>query len=369
MKNSFTSFVARLVAGLPRMASCHLVGFLTVAGFSLSAQAEEGYKADGYTQVEGTFRYGYAQEVLKYVNEERVKQGVNELVMTKELTDIAMLRAAETSVLFDHQRPNGLSCFSAFPQSWAYGENIAAGQTSPGAVMGGWMGSTGHRNNILNRSYSKIGIGCFYDGNSYYWVQAFCTADGVVEERTGEANVTVDVSLDSDLETVICRSTSKTYKVKFVANGGTGQMADQSIGVGKWGKLRKNSFKRSGYLLLGWSLTKKGNIKYVNMEPVRNIEHAGKTLKLYAFWVTRAYKIKFMSNGGSGTMPVQKMTYGKSTKLSANKFTRKGYVFKGWATSKSRANKGKVEYKNKKKVKDLGIGGLTVKLYAVWAKK
>ena len=65
----------------------------------------------------------------------------------------------------------------------------------------------------------------------------------------------------------------------------------------------------------------------------------------------------------------QTMTYGKAKKLSKNKFTRKGYVFKGWAKSKKLAKKGKVAYKNGKKVKNLVTNGKTVKLYAVWKKK
>ena len=68
-------------------------------------------------------------------------------------------------------------------------------------------------------------------------------------------------------------------------------------------------------------------------------------------------------------MSVQKMTYGKSANLSANKFKKKGYAFKGWAKSKALANKGKVAYKNKKSVKNLVTDGSTVKLYAVWARK
>ena len=60
------------------------------------------------------------------------------------------------------------------------------------------------------------------------------------------------------------------------------------------------------------------------------------------------------------------MTYGKAKKLPKNKFTRSGYKFNGWATSKSKAKKGTVAYKNKKKVKNLTTTGKTVKLYAVW---
>jgi uncharacterized protein YkwD len=40
-------------------------------------------------------------------------------------------------------------------------ENIAAGYTSPAAVMGGWMASSGHRANILSTSQREIGLGFF----------------------------------------------------------------------------------------------------------------------------------------------------------------------------------------------------------------
>ncbi len=39
------------------------------------------------------------------------------------------------------------------------GENIAAGYTTSTAVMDGWMGSPGHRNNILSPKYREIGVG------------------------------------------------------------------------------------------------------------------------------------------------------------------------------------------------------------------
>ena len=78
-----------------------------------------------------------------------------------------------------------------------------------------------------------------------------------------------------------------------------------------------------------------------------------------------AYKVKFYANGGKGKMAVQKMTYGKSAKLKANKFKRKGYVFLGWAKKKSSAP----VYKNKQAVKNLTATGGTVKLYAKWGRK
>jgi uncharacterized protein YkwD len=48
-------------------------------------------------------------------------------------------------------------------------ENIAMGYPSVGAVMAGWMGSSGHRNNILAPGTIHIGMG--RQGN--WWVQNF----------------------------------------------------------------------------------------------------------------------------------------------------------------------------------------------------
>ncbi|MNJ05327.1 Cysteine-rich secretory protein family protein [compost metagenome] len=49
------------------------------------------------------------------------------------------------------------------------GENIAKGQRTPEEVMNAWMNSEGHRQNIMNPSYTSIGV-AYYNGE---WVQEF----------------------------------------------------------------------------------------------------------------------------------------------------------------------------------------------------
>ena len=53
-------------------------------------------------------------------------------------------------------------------------ENIAAGYSTPAAVMTAWMNSSGHRANILSCSSKAIGVG-IGKGGSYgtYWTQDF----------------------------------------------------------------------------------------------------------------------------------------------------------------------------------------------------
>lgn len=115
-----------------------------------------------------------AGEVLDLVNAERAKNGLSPLVLDTELTSNANIRAKEIVEQFSHTRPNGESWDTAVTVKWSYtGENIAMGYPTPEAVMNGWMNSDGHRKNILNGDFTKIGIGVCSSGGAMYWVQLF----------------------------------------------------------------------------------------------------------------------------------------------------------------------------------------------------
>jgi uncharacterized protein YkwD len=59
---------------------------------------------------------------------------------------------------------------------WFAGENIFGGPRNPLAACRGWMASPGHRDNILDPSYTQIGAG-YARGGRYrtYWVQVFAS--------------------------------------------------------------------------------------------------------------------------------------------------------------------------------------------------
>ena len=149
----------------------------------------------GTQAVSGTKDYAQAYEVLGIINQRRSEQGLSSLVMDRQLTEAAMTRAAELVVKFSHTRPCGLDCFSVCKK--ACGENIAYGYQSSVAVMDGWMNSTGHRNNIMNSGYESVGIGCFYYGGTYYWVQLFGYDAAVTSDISENKNVTIDVVVDA----------------------------------------------------------------------------------------------------------------------------------------------------------------------------
>lgn len=121
-----------------------------------------------------------ALEVLRLVNIERKKQGLNELVLNHTLNGIATKKAEDMrdNNYFSHQSARYGSPFEML-QSFGVkyssaGENIAAGQKTAQQVMNDWMNSSGHRANILNNNYTELGVG-YVEGGTYgtYWVQLF----------------------------------------------------------------------------------------------------------------------------------------------------------------------------------------------------
>ncbi len=119
-----------------------------------------------------------AQQVVNLVNEERAKAGLPALTMQADITKAANVRAKEIKQKFSHTRPDGSSFSSALTQQGVSyrtsGENIAYGQATPEAVMEGWMNSSGHRANILNRNFKNIGVGLYEDERGVkHWVQLF----------------------------------------------------------------------------------------------------------------------------------------------------------------------------------------------------
>lgn len=119
----------------------------------------------------------YEREVVRLVNAERAKVGLAPLTEDAALTRTARMKSRDMrdNRYFDHNSPTYGTPFQLLrAQGVAYrtaGENIAMGYATPEAVVRAWMNSSGHRANILNASYTRIGVGYVADGS--YWTQHF----------------------------------------------------------------------------------------------------------------------------------------------------------------------------------------------------
>jgi uncharacterized YkwD family protein/spore coat assembly protein SafA len=119
----------------------------------------------------------YEQEVIRLVNEIRAENGLPALTYNWELSRVARYKSQDMkdNRYFSHTSPVYGSPFEMMRSfGIAYrsaGENIARGYATPQAVVNGWMNSSGHRANILNASFTQIGVGYVAAGN--YWTQMF----------------------------------------------------------------------------------------------------------------------------------------------------------------------------------------------------
>lgn len=124
----------------------------------------------------------WRHDVLTLVNKVRIKNSLNQLTWGDTCADGANIRAVESKTEYSHTRPDGSSWSTVCPapEGGVSGENLAIGNAavSPATVVALWMGSEGHRANILNPEYTKLAVGFDFDLDSEYktyWSQFFST--------------------------------------------------------------------------------------------------------------------------------------------------------------------------------------------------
>lgn len=104
---------------------------------------------------------------------------ITKLRRDKNLERMAMARAKELFENYSHTRPNGKEFYTIMEDLniknyWnGNGENIAYGYKDAKDVMKAWMESTGHRENILDKRYTSVGVGLYIKNGLAYWVQIF----------------------------------------------------------------------------------------------------------------------------------------------------------------------------------------------------
>lgn len=117
-------------------------------------------------------------EMLGYINSDRVANGLAPLTLTKSLSDGAYLKSKDMAVndYFSHTSPTYGSPFDMMKSLgisyMSAGENIAM-HTSIKGAYDAFMNSSGHRANILNAGYSKLGLGIYQEGSYLFITQWF----------------------------------------------------------------------------------------------------------------------------------------------------------------------------------------------------
>lgn len=176
---------------------------------------------------------GVAREVFDLTNAERARAGVGQLVSDPAL-DAAAAEWAQhlaNTCTFVHSTAQWRSSRVVYAGWQSTGENIAAGQANAASVMSTWMGSSGHRANILDSRYTGLGVG-FATGSCYrtYWVQIFAIGSPIRHLPGGSGDLNRDSAAD------VLAVTSTGQLLLYPGNGAGGWGAATTVDP-SWGSL------------------------------------------------------------------------------------------------------------------------------------
>lgn len=148
----------------------------------LTGCALAGMGGDGCPDTEG-------QVIVRLMNEVRAEHGREPLVVDLRLVDAARVHSADMARrdFFSHDTPDGATPadrLQARGYAWTFvAENLAGGDLTPEMVVGGWLESPLHRDNILEPAAVHVGVGVAEgtgSGYAAYWTAVFADTDGDV---------------------------------------------------------------------------------------------------------------------------------------------------------------------------------------------
>ncbi len=145
-------------------------------------EAPDNNAANNAATGEGACGTELEAAAVGFLNEARAEAGLSPVQCDARLLAAARAHSEDmaTRNFFDHVNPDGEQPWDRLNRigatGWtAVGENIAEGQRSAAEVHAAWMGSVGHRANILRPDFTHAGVGVYQDGGRIFWTQVFAT--------------------------------------------------------------------------------------------------------------------------------------------------------------------------------------------------
>jgi len=173
-----------------------------------------------------------SSDVLDLVNQEREAAGLKDLQLNEDLNRVAELRAQEIVENWSHTRPNGEEWKTAFKDagvSASYrGENLAMGQSSAEVTVDGWMSSEGHRDNILNKKFTKMGVATVVVDGVTYWVQVFANEVKTTKKPSGKSNTTSSQTTSNTSQETSSSQSASAPSSSSQSGAGSGGKSNQS---------------------------------------------------------------------------------------------------------------------------------------------
>ena len=131
------------------------------------------------TNYSTTIQSSAEQKILELMNEKRVAAGLKPLTMDNTLLDVARYKSNHMIQYnyFSHTNPDGTN-WTNWLKTLGYkytatAENIAYNSYDPVELFNQWWNSSGHRQNMMNPNYTKVGIGVLKGNGKYMGTQTF----------------------------------------------------------------------------------------------------------------------------------------------------------------------------------------------------
>lgn len=117
----------------------------------------------------------YLAEARKYTNHERTTRDRRALTNSECLGRLARAQAARMAKAGKLYHSSNFDTFGQKCRLSTWGENVAQapGSDTGRQVVRMWMGSSGHRANILNTRFTHFGMGAAYRDGAWWVVQVF----------------------------------------------------------------------------------------------------------------------------------------------------------------------------------------------------
>ena len=112
------------------------------------------------------------RDTMRWMNEARAAHGTAGLVTDGDIIGIARSWASHLLGIgsLAHNPDYPSQVFDVRPQARAVAENVGRASGSARTVFDSFMGSTGHRNTILDPRFSHAAVGCNIDAAGQHWV-------------------------------------------------------------------------------------------------------------------------------------------------------------------------------------------------------
>lgn len=194
-----------------------------------------------------------------------------------------------------------------------------------------WSGCT---NNAAWSGQAMTSTGKTYKGKDIYSISFNKRFENIIFSNNGSPQ-TSDLTLGSTNAGKMYNNGSwisyaYDHKVIFNANGGSGEMTDQTMPYNTATALKANTFTRDGYRFNGWATTAEGSVAYADGA---NVTVTSSDLNLYAKWVAEeTHDVTVYYKYGSTTIKTEttESAVGVTTPRSITAPSITGYTFSSW---------------------------------------